>query len=57
MIASQFKAGQESRSKGTRGIAAMHPNCRRTQFKKGSMSGAAQHSYLPIGSQRISKAG
>jgi hypothetical protein len=28
MIASQFKAGQESWSKGTKGIAAMHPNCR-----------------------------
>jgi hypothetical protein len=43
MIASQFKAGQESWSKGTRGIAGMHPNYRRTQFKKGSMSGAAQY--------------
>jgi hypothetical protein len=57
MIASQFKAGQESRSKGTKGIAGIHPNYRRTQFKKGSMSGAAQHSYLPIGSHRISKDG
>ena len=30
---------------------------RRTQFKKGSMSGAAQHNYVPIGSYRLSKDG
>ncbi|MFM0243839.1 HNH endonuclease [Paraburkholderia sediminicola] len=34
-----------------------HPNSRRTQFKKGEMRGAAQHNYVPIGSERISKDG
>jgi hypothetical protein len=57
MVATQFKPGQESWNKGVKGICGTHPNSRRTQFKKGSMSGAAQHNYLPIGSYRYSKDG
>lgn len=57
MVATQFKPGQESWNKGVKGICGTHPNCRRTQFKKGSMSGAAQHNYVPIGSYRHSKDG
>jgi hypothetical protein len=57
MIASQFKPGQGSWNKGTKGVSGQHPNTQRTQFKKGSMSGAAQHNYVPIGSYRVSKDG
>lgn len=31
--------------------------CQATQFRKGQMSGAAQHNYQPIGSLRVSKDG
>lgn len=57
MIATRFQKGQTSWNKGVKGICGTHENCRRTQFKKGSMSGAAQHNYVPIGSERISKDG
>lgn len=57
MIASRFQAGltpwnkgRDSRETGT----GHHPNSRRTQFKAdGSLRGAAQHNYQPIGSLRI----
>jgi hypothetical protein len=39
----------------TPGSGAKGPN--RTSFKKGCMSGAAQHNYVPIGSFRVSKDG
>lgn len=54
---SRFKAGQKAWNTGIKGICGTHENCRRTQFKKGSMSGAAQHNYVPIGSERLSKDG
>jgi hypothetical protein len=57
MKASQFKPGQQTWNKGIKGSTGLHPNCRRTQFKKGEMQGAAQHNYVPIGSERISKDG
>lgn len=57
MVATQIKPGSTPWNKGTRGVSGHHPNTRRTQFKKGSMSGAAQHNYVPIGSERISKDG
>jgi hypothetical protein len=57
MVATQFKSGHGTWNKGTKGLSGHHPNTRRTQFKKGSMSGAAQHNYVPIGSYRISKDG
>ncbi|WP_250865633.1 HNH endonuclease signature motif containing protein [Caballeronia sp. INSB1] len=57
MVATQFKKGQTSWNKGVKGICGTHENSRRTQFKKGEMRGAAQHNYVPIGSERISKDG
>ena len=53
----RFKKGLTPWNKGKPGSTGNHPNSRRTQFKKGSMSGAAQHNYVPIGSTRISKDG
>lgn len=52
-VATQFKPGQKSWNKGVRGSAGHHPNSRRTQFKKGCMTGAAQHNHQPIGTLRI----
>lgn len=57
MIATQFKPGHVPWTAGTKGVVGQHPNSRRTQFKKGEMSGAAQHNYVPIGSYRLSKDG
>ncbi|MFX1675169.1 HNH endonuclease signature motif containing protein [Paraburkholderia sp. A2WS-5] len=57
MAATQFKTGHTTWNKGTKGVCGTHPNSRRTQFKKGSMSGAAQHNYVPVGSYRLSKDG
>lgn len=53
----RFRKGVTQWNKGKPGTTGHHPNTRRTQFKKGSMSGAAQHNYVPIGSTRISKDG
>lgn len=47
----QFEKGQPR----TPGSGAKGPN--RTSFKKGCMSGAARHNYVPIGSFRVSKDG
>lgn len=55
MKATQFRPGHQPWSKGTKGVVGTHPNSRATQFKRGSMSGAAQRKYQPIGSERISK--
>jgi hypothetical protein len=49
----QFKPGVPSWSKGTKGIVGVQEGCRRTQFKKGTMAGAAQHNYVPIGTERV----
>lgn len=57
MTGTQFKAGHVTWNKDTKGVSGNHPNTRRTQFKKGEISGAAQHNYVPIGSERISKDG
>lgn len=53
----QFKPGQQSWSKGLRGVVGVQEGCRATQFKKGGMTGAAQHNYKPIGSERINADG
>lgn len=51
--AHRFKKGAPPWSKGTKGLCGVQPGCRRTQFKKGQMSGAAQHNYVPIGTEKI----
>lgn len=53
MTATQFRPGLQPWNKGVPGSTGLHPNCQRTQFRKGEMSGAAQHNYVPIGSYRI----
>lgn len=53
----RFSKGHVTWNKGKRGETGLHPNCRRTQFKKGQRSGIAQHNYVPIGSERLSKDG
>ncbi|MFP3428777.1 HNH endonuclease signature motif containing protein [Paraburkholderia sp. SIMBA_061] len=57
MVATQIKPGNTPWNKGKKGVSGHHPNTRRTQFQKGSMSGAAQHNYVPIGTERLSKDG
>lgn len=53
----RFTKGMTPWNKGVKGSCGHHPNCRRTQFKKGEMHGAAQHNYVPIGTERLSKDG
>lgn len=52
----RFQAGQKPWNAGMKGFQA-GGRSKETQFKKGSMSGAAQHNYKPIGSTRITKDG
>jgi hypothetical protein len=52
----QFAQGQAPWNAGRKGWQA-GGRARDTQFKKGCMAGAAQHNYVPIGSERISKDG
>jgi hypothetical protein len=57
MVASRFTKGQAPWNKGKPGEetgTGTHPNSRRTQFKAdGSLRGAAQHNYQPIGALRV----
>lgn len=57
MIAARIQPGATPWNKGVKGSTGVQEGCRRTQFKKGEMSGAAQHNYVPIGSLRVSKDG
>ncbi len=52
-IAGRFKPGQVPPNKGTRRPGWAPGRMASTQFKKGSMNGAAQHNYVPVGSLRI----
>lgn len=53
----RFTKGMTPWNKGIKGSTGHHPNTRRTQFKKGEMHGAAQHNYVPIGTERINADG
>lgn len=55
MVGTQFKAGQTPWNKGTHFVSG--GRSAETRFKKGQMSGAAQHNYAPIGSYRFNKDG
>jgi hypothetical protein len=55
MQATQFKPGLTPWNKGKHFVSG--GRSAQTRFKKGQMSGAAQHNYVPIGSYRISKDG
>lgn len=55
MIATQFKPGLIPWNKGINFDSGGRSH--ETRFKKGCMSGAAQHNYVPIGTLRISKDG
>lgn len=57
MIASQFKPGIVPANKGLRRPGWAPGRMADTQFKKGCMSGAAQHNYVPIGTERLTKDG
>lgn len=56
-VAHRFKPGQVPANKGLRRPGWAPGRMASTQFKKGAMAGAAQHNYVPIGSERISKDG
>lgn len=57
MIATQFKPGQVPVNKGLRRPGWAPGRMAETQFKKGSMAGAAQHNYVPIGTERVTRDG
>lgn len=49
----RFKPGHEAWNKGVKQSTGTHPNCRKTQFKRGERHGAAQFNYVPIGTERV----
>lgn len=53
----RFKKGHVPANKGLRRPGWSPGRMAETQFKKGEMSGAAQHNYVPIGSLRVTKYG
>ena len=55
MVSTQFKKGLTPWNKGSHFVAGGRSH--ETRFKKGYMSGAAQHNYVPIGSLRVTKDG
>lgn len=56
MVASQFRKGQTSWNKGTKGVVGVQEGCRATQFKPGRPAHEARN-YVPLGSHRVSKDG
>lgn len=57
MVSTQFRKGQESWTKGTKGVVGVQEGCKATQFKKGEMAGAAQRNYKPVGTLRVNADG
>lgn len=55
MIASRFPKGHVPANKGLRRPGWAPGRMASTQFRKGEMSGAAQHNYVPIGTEKIDK--
>lgn len=53
----QFHKGQVPWSKGTKGVAGVHPNCRRTQFHKGHVSERWDPEAYVVGALRINADG
>lgn len=53
----RFARGHATWNKGKPGSTGLHPNCRRTQFKPGSVTGAASRNLRPIGSELTDKDG
>jgi hypothetical protein len=53
----RFQPGQVPANKGLRRPGWAPGRMASTQFKKGSMTGAAQRNYVPIGTERLSKDG
>lgn len=56
----QFAKGQEPVNKGKKcapGTGGLHPNARRTQFKKGNRTGKANLNWQPVGTERVSEDG
>ena len=56
-MGTRFQPGVPSWNKCVKGRVGVQEGCRATQFKKGGMTGAAQHNYVPLGSLRITKDG
>ena len=57
MSLARFERGHATWNKGRPGSTGLHPNCRSTQFKSGSRTGAASRNYRPVGSELIDKDG
>lgn len=56
----QFAKGAASWNKGkpcAPGTGGLHPNARRTQFRKGERKGRANANYQPIGTERVTDEG
>lgn len=55
--ATRFKKGKAPWNLGKPGSTGLHPNCKKTQFRKGERHGRAKEIYRPVGSYRISAEG
>jgi len=53
MVATQFPKGITPWNKGIKGSCGTHPNCRKTQFQKGTTQGRAAELVQPIGHQVV----
>jgi hypothetical protein len=54
-VAARFKKGLVPANKGVRRPGWAPGRMAETQFKKGQMHGAAQHNYVPIGTEKVDK--